>query len=238
MAVSASLAWLGRAGVIERFDIPGQRKRGTRLLNPDLRARDLPIDAAALREKDRRDRARLEAMVQLCYSKTCRQGWVLDYFGESHSPICGRCDICTENAAGNHGRRPGTLVESTWLRMALSGVARCCRKEDGRYVPRFGRKKIIGMLIGSQAADIVGSGLTNLSTHGLLKDVGEVYTTALFEAMEKAGLVSTEKSGQFPMLALTADGDAAMRGESNPVLAWPAPTTAKPGAKKKSRRAN
>src|SRR5476649_2483336 len=35
MAVSSTLSFLGRQQIIERFDIPGKRMRGTRLLNPD-----------------------------------------------------------------------------------------------------------------------------------------------------------------------------------------------------------
>ena len=221
MAVSSSVAWLSRAGVIDRFDVPGQRKRGTRLLDPDLRPRDLAIDAAALREKERRDRARLEAVIGFCYSNHCRQGWVLDYFGEHHAPLCGNCDTCRDGAAALGRARTGNLQESTWLRMALSGVARCCRREDGRYVRRFGRQKIIRMLTGDAAADMQTGGLTSLTTFGLLKDCGANYVRDLFDAMEKEGFIETDHSGDYPLLALTAAGDAIMRGQSEPVIEWP-----------------
>ena len=38
MAISAALSWLTRIKVISRFDVPGQRIRGTRILNPDPHA--------------------------------------------------------------------------------------------------------------------------------------------------------------------------------------------------------
>lgn len=230
MAVSSSLAFLARAGVIERFDVPGQRKRGTRLVDPNLRASELKLDGAALREKERRDRARLDSVVGFAYSNHCRQGWVLDYFGEKHAPSCGRCDSCL--AKGGGGARPGTLREETWLRMALSGVARCCRKEEGRYVARFGRRKIIAMLVGSKSAELEAGGLNTLSTFGLLAEAGEGYTRDLFDVMEKAGLVVTDTSGEYPLLGLTGDGEAVMRGEQTALLDWPGARAANPTPKR------
>ena len=218
MAVSSSLSWLSRARVIERFDVPGQRRRGTRLLDPDLRARDVPIDAAALREKERRDRARLEAIVRFCYSDQCRQGAVLDYFGERHGPLCGRCDQCRAGGA-RVPREPGD-DEIRRVRIALSGVARASRREGGAYLPRFGRLRIIEMLAGSKAAAIAKSGLDQLSTYGLLKDCPSAEIHALFEALEAAGLVETVRDGEFPLLRITAEGEAVMRGQRVPLLDW------------------
>jgi ATP-dependent DNA helicase RecQ len=230
MAVSSSLAFLARSGKIERFDVPGQRKRGTRLVDPDLRAPELEIDGAALREKERRDRARLDSVVAFAYSNHCRQGWVLDYFGEKHAPSCGRCDACL--AKGGGGARPGSLREETWLRMALSGVARCCRKEEGQYTARFGRRKIIAMLVGSKSADLEAGGLNTLSTFGLLKEAGEDYTRDLFDVMERAGLVATDTTGEYPLLGLTAEGEAVMRGEQSIQLDWPGSESPKPAPKR------
>jgi ATP-dependent DNA helicase RecQ len=40
--------------------------------------RDLPLDLNALREKDRRDRSKLKAMIELCYDdQDCRQEQIL-----------------------------------------------------------------------------------------------------------------------------------------------------------------
>ncbi len=219
MAVSSSISWLARAGAIERFDVPGVRKRGTRLSDPGLRAADLQIDAAALREKERRDRARLDAMINLCYSNSCRQAWVLQYFGEKSPQPCGRCDAC---ATGTNKPRLPTLEESNRLRMALSGVARAsARNADGTFRPRFGRRKIQRMLLGDEGEDLATSGLAALSTFGLMKDCGEDYLRDLFKAMEDAGLIATDESGEYPLLTLTETGLRVMRGESDPELVWP-----------------
>jgi len=107
MAISSALSLLNRMDVIERFDIPGKRIRGTRLLQPKLLARDLQLDLKALAEKDRRDRAKLKAMIDLCYDdKACRQEQILRYFGEEESTPCGSCDVC--RSEGVQPPREGT----------------------------------------------------------------------------------------------------------------------------------
>ena len=83
MMLSSSLHVLDREGYIDRFDIPGRRVRGTRLLKPDVRGAQLKLDAERLREKERRDRAKLKLMVDLAYARTCRQQAILRYFGET-----------------------------------------------------------------------------------------------------------------------------------------------------------
>src|SRR5436305_7091663 len=82
MMLNSSLHILDREGYIDRFDIPGRRVRGTRLLKPDVRGTQLKLDAAKLREKERRDRAKLKLMVDFAYARTCRQQAILRYFGE------------------------------------------------------------------------------------------------------------------------------------------------------------
>ena len=98
MMLSSSLHVLDREGYIDRFDIPGRRVRGTRLLQPEVRGSQLKLDAAKLREKERRDRAKLKLMIDFAYARTCRQQAILRYFGETDPARCGNCDICLETA--------------------------------------------------------------------------------------------------------------------------------------------
>ena len=193
MQVSTAISHLVRAGHIQRFDIPGQRTRGTRLTNPNLNPEDLELDHEALAEKERRDRAKLDAMIQFCYDETrCRQAWILDYFGEKDAANCGSCDTCGGGSAGD--RRKPTDEEFVIVRKALSGVARSSsRLGNGEWEPRFGKGKIVQMLTGSRSQELVASRLDQLSTFGLLKDLGSAYVMALIGALEKGGLVVTKK---------------------------------------------
>jgi len=227
MAIGSALSHLARNGYIERFDIPGKRIRGTRLLQPKVLTRDLEIDVEALREKDRRDRSKLKAMIELCYDdKACRQEQILRYFGETESTPCGSCDVC--KAEGVQPPREGTDAEITMLRQALSGIARMSTKcMNGTWEGRYGKGRIIQMLVGSKSKEIVDAGLDQLSTYGLLRHVGTHVLHPLFVEMEKLGLIETS-SGEYPIVSLTSRGIQAMKDGRNVKLRWPsthAPTT-------------
>jgi ATP-dependent DNA helicase RecQ len=220
MAVGSALSHLSRNGYIERFDIPGKRIRGTRLLRPDVLTRNLEFDVEALREKDRRDRAKLKAMIELCYDdKACRQEQILRYFGETESTPCGTCDVC--RAEGVQPPREGTAEEITMLRQALSGIARMSTKRaDGVWEGRYGKGRIIQMLVGSKSKEIVDAGLDQLSTYGLLKHAGTHVLHPLFVEMEKNGLIETS-AGEYPIVSLTSRGIQAMKDAQNIRLRWP-----------------
>jgi ATP-dependent DNA helicase RecQ len=219
MSVSSALATLARAGYIERFDIPGKRMRGTRLKRPDVFARALELDEAALEEKERRDRDKLKSMVELCYARTCRQQWILGYFGEEDAEVCGNCDIC--RSGESQDRRAPSAEEELVVRKALSGVARMSRKTANGWEGKFGRGKIVQMLCGSRSQEILAGGLDQLSTYGILKEQGTGYLNALMRSMADAGLVRTD-AGEYPLLTLTEQGEKVMRGVAKFRLAWPA----------------
>jgi ATP-dependent DNA helicase RecQ len=220
MAVSTALAVLSRAGLIERFDVPGRRLRGTRVLKPELMGQQLPFDAKGLAEKRRRHEERLQAVIHFGYARECRQSWILRYFGEKSAGDCGRCDHCADMATEQ--LRPGDDSECEILTKALSGVARCCRRVGtDQWQPRFGRRKVILTVLGSKAEEIRQSGLDALSTHGILKRLGKSYVEALFTAMEKGGLIEVVQVEEYPLLGLTAHGSRVMRGLAEAELAWP-----------------
>jgi ATP-dependent DNA helicase RecQ len=219
MCVGSALTVLARSGYLRRFDIPGKRLRGTRLLQPHVLTRGITLDEAAIEEKDRRDREKLKAMVELGYSRECRQQWILAYFGEMDAGVCGSCDVCRES--GSSESRVPDAEEARVVRMALSGVARMSRRTpDGAWEGRFGRGRIVQMLMGSRSQEILSAGLDKLSTYGLLKDKGAGFLNALMRSLADAGLVVTVP-GEFPLLTLTPLGDQAMRGTAMPAIIWP-----------------
>ena len=219
MTVGSSLAILSRRGYIERFDLPGSRTRGTRLLRPDVLASGLDINRAALEEKERRDREKLDAVVQLCYGRRCRQQEILEYFGEDDAETCGTCDVC-RNAYGGDAREPDSEDELLSVRKALSGVARMSRNTSRGWEGIFGKGRIVQMLMGSKSQEIKRVKLDQLSTYGLLKSCGTAYLNELFRSLHDAGLLVTQK-GEYPLVTLTPRGEKIMRGEQKPVIVWP-----------------
>ena len=224
MAVGSALATLARAGYLERFDIPGKRMRGTRLLKPQVLTRDLAIDEKAIEEKDQRDREKLKSMIDLSYSRVCRQQWILQYFGEEEAELCGNCDFCRSADSGE--ARAATAEEDVVVKKILSGVARMSRKTNAGWEARFGRGKIVQMLVGSKSQDILSSGLNQLKTYGMLKDKGTGYVNGVMRSLLDRGLLRTE-NGEYPVITLTPLGENVMLGKSSYQLIWPNPSAEK-----------
>jgi len=220
MQVSTAIRLLARAGVIERFELPGVRVRGTRMVCPEKSAEEIVIDEAALLEKERRDRGKLEAMIRYATANQCRQLWMRQYFGETGISACENCDWCL--AADSEALKP--LEEKQWvlLQKLLSGVARASRRNpDGSWEPRYGRGLITQMLAGSQADKIRQCRLDQLSTYGLLKAEGAAFVRRLLDECLLRGLVFTT-GGDRPLVSLTPLGAAAMKREVDIRLHWPA----------------
>lgn len=220
MAVSASLALLARMGIIERFDVTGQRIRGTRLLQPGLLPEDLPLDTDTLERKEHQARAKLESIVNFAYTFKCRQQWILRYFGESDAEPCGCCDVCLRS---EDKKRGPTQEELMIVRKALSGVARMSwQRGPTGWIPRWGKAKIIQTLLGSRSSPILNAKLDQLPTYGILKRVGEPYLKELFREMERVGLLASIQKDKFiRLLTLTPEGAAVMQGQADFKMLWP-----------------
>lgn len=219
MMVGTALKHLAHLGYIERFDIPGERKRGTRVLDTARRPRDLEFDEPALLEKARRDQAKLDAMLAYADARGCRQEWIQRFFGEAEAKPCRVCDYCQRSDPAN--QKPLTEAQIITMQKALSGVARMSgRNAVEGWVPRFGLGLIIRMLTGSEEQRIRELGLDKLSTYGILKDEGRKFVRSLMEEFLGAGLIRST-GGQLPMITLTPLGDSAMRREFMPRIVWP-----------------
>ncbi len=218
MAVGSALGILARGRFIQRFDVKGKRMRGTRLLQPDVLVRDLKLDEEAMEAKDARDREKLKAMVEMCFARTCRQQWILEYFGEAKAAKCGNCDVCRERSAGDF-RRP-TSEEALMVKKALAGVARMSRRTGAGWQGKFGKGKIILMLSGSKSQEMLNARLDQLTTYGILADRTTGYLNALFRSLAEEGLVITQ-TGDYPLMTLSDRGEAVMKGEEEYELRWP-----------------
>lgn len=223
MAISTSIAILARHDVIGRFDIPGMRIRGTRLLQPDLSEKELRIPWENLDRKRRSDEKKLEALVNLAYGNTCRQEAILAYFGDAEGAVpCGRCDVCVARATGTR-RRPD-VEELVLVKKILSGVARLSRKiGQDEWKPIFGRGRVLDCLLGSRNAELLRLGHDRLSTYGILRGEKRDFVSALMDALTREGLLASETVGEFPLCRLTPLGSRVMRGAESFEMEWPVP---------------
>jgi ATP-dependent DNA helicase RecQ len=219
MAVGSAISVLVRHGMIERFDVPGKRIRGTRLKRPGVGAGELELDRAALAEKERRDRDKLRRMISWADARVCRQRMILEYFGESGAADCGNCDVCRAGS-DRLGAREATAEELTVVRKLLSGVARCSVRTGSGWEGRFGRARIAGMLTGSRSREVLSARLDELSTYGALREWGQAFVLTLFRELESAGYLQTS-GGEYPMVTLTEAGVQMMKSGGSLRLNWP-----------------
>ena len=218
MAVHSAVTILARAGVIDRYDIPGKRVRGTRLLKPGLSSFQLPIDTDALREKEKRDREKLKAVIDYAYGRECRQKIILRYFGDPELTECGACDVCSSKRLKK--LREPIPEERLVVRKALSGVARMSTRTEQGFLPRFGRNRVIQVLVGSKAKEVLDARLDSLKTYGLLRDKSPNYLHELFRELEEARLIYST-GGQYPTISLTETGVEVMHDRATFEIVWP-----------------
>jgi ATP-dependent DNA helicase RecQ len=218
MAIHSAITILDRHGIIDRYDIPGKRVRGIKLLERSVRPSGLPIDARALQEKEKRDRAKLKAMVAYAYGRECRQRMILRYFGDPELADCGACDQCSTKRSEK--LRAPSEAELLMVQKILSGVARMSFRTKNGFIPRFGRNRVIQVLIGSQAKEVLDGRLAELSTYGLLRNKRPNYLYEVFRELEEARLIYST-GGQYPMIGLTELGVAVMQSHASFSLVWP-----------------
>ncbi len=94
---------------------------------------------------------RLSAMLGLCEVSTCRRNVILDYFGETTTEPCGRCDNCLEP--------PETWDGTQAAQMALSAVYRTGQT--------FGANYVIDVLMGKMTDRVIQYDHHHLPTFGV-----------------------------------------------------------------------
>jgi ATP-dependent DNA helicase RecQ len=134
---------------------------------------------------------------------SCRHDAILRYFGDEAETLhgCGRCDVCL-SLDQNHEQDDEDAV--VIVRKALSAVA--------RIHGRFGLQTAVKLLAGKHDERFSYSGLDRTRTFGALASFSEERLVALLRRCVTAGFVSFAGADR-PVVLLTAEGIAAMKGE-------------------------
>ena len=153
------------------------------------------LDSAEVDRRKKLEHSKLRRMVAYADSTGCLRATILRYFGDpaAREP----CQAC-----GNCSRR-STLDPNALLlvRKILSGIARAGE--------RYGRRKIVAMLIGQ--TEELPETLTRLSTTGLLGSEPPLTIERWIDSASGGGLISVSND-QYRTLSLTALGRDVMAG--------------------------
>jgi ATP-dependent DNA helicase RecQ len=213
-SVEAYYQEIGRAGR------DGRHATATLLWNyADVKTREFLIDrgreeqpgrpAVAVDPEDvarRKDleHKKLRRMVAYADATGCLRATILRYFGDpaAREP-CGACGNCDR-------RTPLDAAARELVRIILSGIARAGE--------RYGRRKIVAMLVG--AVEDMPESLARLSTSGLLRGERPRTVEQWIDAACGAGLIRVSDD-QYRTLSLTPLGREVMTGHAEDV--WISP---------------
>ena len=153
----------------------------------------------------KQDYERLEAMVTYCKTRTCLRGWILEYFGQKHPEVCGKCGSCAKEYEKKDITKEAQMI--------LSCVRRI-KDHLGYYV---GKPTVVRTLQGSREKKTIELGLNEVSTYGLMKTMSANAIKELISRLEDGGYLVTELEHQTLRLTEKSSGVLYL-GESVEVL--------------------
>jgi ATP-dependent DNA helicase RecQ len=172
-------------------------------------ARDVGAARRLIENNDNPEQKRIEvhklnAMVGLAESVTCRRRVLLNYFGENLAQNCGNCDVCLNP--------PEQFDATEDARKALSCVYRLGQS--------FGVAYVVDVLRGADNERIRSRHHQQLSTYGLGSDRSEQEWTSIIRQLIHHGYL-IQDIASYSVLKLTEAARPLLRGEQTLLLARP-----------------
>ena len=139
---------------------------------------------------------KLEAMLGLCESTSCRRQLLLGYFGEELPEPCGNCDNCI-------------TPPETWDATEASRQALSCVYRSGQ---RFGVGYVIDILLGKSDQRIINNQHDQLSTFGIGVDLSVADWRSLFRQLIAQGYLYVDHE-RYGAVRLNEISRPLLRGE-------------------------
>jgi ATP-dependent DNA helicase RecQ len=141
-------------------------------------------------------RQKLDALIGLTETPSCRRQRLLAYFDETHPGGCGNCDTCLTP--------PRTFDGTVAAQKALSAIYRTGQ--------RFGVGYLVDVLAGKADPRILKNAHDKLKVYGSGKDLKPDTWRGLFRQLMASGYVATDEEGH-GSLTLTDRARPLLRGE-------------------------
>ena len=148
----------------------------------------------------------LSHMQRFANATRCRHRILSEHFGQEYpDPSCGACDVCLQELESV----PDAHVTAQKI---LSAVARTGQ--------RYGSGYVIDVLRGSKNEKVLARGHDQLPTFGLLQPVPAQRLGNYIDQLVDQGLLA-RSTGEYPVLTITAEGVAVLKGQQQAVLMAP-----------------
>ncbi len=170
-------------------------------------------------EIKRIERAKLNALLAVCETATCRRQAILAYFGEPHPGGCGHCDTCRTP--------PDTFDGTRAVILMLSAIYRTGQT--------FGAGHVIDVLRGVVTARVSACRHDELSVFGLGSEDDIRHWQSVIRQIAVMGLIRVDP--EFGALKLTEAARPVLRSERTVRLRREAPPAARKGSRRRKTQA-
>lgn len=141
------------------------------------------------------ERSKLDALLGICETASCRRQAILAHFGETMTQGCGNCDTCLNPAE--------TWDATTACRKALSAMLRTGQ--------RFGTGHLVDVLLGMKTEKILKFNHDQLPTFGVGTELDRKGWGSVFRQMIVRGFIEVDHDS-FGALRLTALAEPVLKG--------------------------
>lgn len=159
----------------------------------------------------REEKRKVDTMLALCETTSCRRQLLLAHFGEHMAEPCGHCDNCVEPVPGWEATEPA--------RLALSAVY--------RTGSRYGVEYLVEVLRGEKTDRIVANGHDTLAVFGRGTDLGDKEWRSVFRQLLARGFLQPDAEG-YGALQLDESCRPLLRGDVQLMLRREQARTATP----------
>ncbi|NNU49685.1 DNA helicase RecQ [Rhizobium sp. WYCCWR 11279] len=191
-SVEAYYQETGRAG---RDGLPSEVWMAYGMADVIQRGRMIDEGSAAAEIK-RVERAKLNALLAICETASCRRQAILAHFGEAHAGQCGNCDTCL---------KPVETWEGT--EAAIKALAAIYRTGE-----RFGAGHVVDVLLGNVNEKTERFGHTEMPVFGAGKDIPARVWQSVFRQLLAMGLIRVDHEA-FGALKLEPEARAVFKHE-------------------------
>jgi ATP-dependent DNA helicase RecQ len=165
-------------------------------MNDVIQRRRMIDEGNAADEIKRIERGKLNALLAICETASCRRQAILAHFGEAHAGRCGNCDTCVKPV-------------ETWdgTEAAIKALAAVYRTGE-----RFGTGHVIDVLLGTVNEKTQRFGHVDMPVFGAGKDIASRTWQSVFRQLLAMGLISVDHAA-FGAMKLEPESRAVFKHE-------------------------